>query len=72
MMTHVWCAFAGGEGTTEEHLIGIYTSRTKAKRAVLDFWEIERGRWTCMDGNALDPDMLDPDAYGYVSRRPVQ
>ena len=75
-MAHVWCAFAGSEGATEENLIGIYTSRTKARRAILEYFQFDRGRWEGKERNRLDADWLiqkldDHDAYGYVSQRAV-
>lgn len=59
----VWVAKARFECESEDQMIGLYTSRRKAKRAVLDYFGAERGKWNPPpDGTtfeALDSEWLD-------------
>lgn len=76
-MAKVWIAYAGSDNTTEENLIGVYTSRTKARRAVLDAFDLKRGKWDEPDRNFLDISWLNEledmpmGSYGWVSQRKV-
>jgi len=71
-----WLARAGGDGTEENNLIGLYTSRTKARRAVLDFWGLKRGKWDEENPDHLDIHWIveqaeDGNAFGYVVWWPI-
>ena len=52
----VWVADASSDNASEEHTVGLYTSRRKAKRAVLDFHGLARGRWEKpTEGSTYEP-----------------
>jgi hypothetical protein len=76
----VWVAKARFEHETEGQVIGLYTSRRKATRAVLDYFDLRRGKWTPPDDRStfepLDYDWLaeavESGASGSVARWRVQ